>query len=77
MLLQRVERALLNALFITAHVLRMVSGHTYKGGGGWERIRQQSQFTQLQKKARLTDPISTNVKQRRAACCDATVLKKS
>lgn len=39
----------------------MVSGHTHKRGGGRRRIRQQPQFTQLQRKGELTDPISPNV----------------
>jgi hypothetical protein len=59
---QRVESAPLNALFITAHALRMVSAHTYtKGVEGRRRIRQKPQFTQLQRKGELTEPISANV----------------
>jgi hypothetical protein len=45
--------------------------------GDGRRIRQQSQFTQLQRKAGLTDPISTNEKQRRVVCYNATFSKSS
>lgn len=48
-----------------------------KGMGDGRRIRQRSQFTQLQRMAGLTDPISTNVKQRKVACCKATFSKSN
>lgn len=48
-----------------------------KGMGDGGRIRQRSQFTQLQRKAGLTDPISTNERQRRVACCNATFSKSN
>ena len=39
----------------------MVSGHAHKGVEDRRRIRQKLQFTQLQRKGELTDPISANV----------------